>query len=54
MCKDKRHIHDFEPTDSQGYSMICIKCGLEISIYERDSWDKAMKEECHKKSEADK
>ncbi|MDF2879632.1 MAG: hypothetical protein K0R54_189 [Clostridiaceae bacterium] len=39
-------LHEFEPTDSQGYSMECEKCGKPISIYEVEDWDKSLKEEC--------
>lgn len=28
--------HDFEPTDSQGYEMECIRCGRFVSVCNDD------------------
>lgn len=42
----KNLLHDFEPTDSQGYSMECTKCGRTISISEDEDWNKGLEEKC--------
>lgn len=42
----KSQLHIFEPTDSQGYSMECIRCGRVICIDESDCWDRALEENC--------
>lgn len=31
-------LHDWEPTDTQGYEMACLNCGLALSIYHLESW----------------
>lgn len=38
--------HDWEPTDSQGYSMECSKCGLAISIHQAESWNANLEADC--------
>jgi hypothetical protein len=42
----KRIFHKFEPTDSIGYSMVCVQCGRHIYFEETNDWDKAQEEEC--------
>ena len=37
--------HTFEPTDNQGYSMQCIHCGIEWSVYDK-KWDIIQEEDC--------
>jgi len=50
-CNAKANVekHEWEPTDSQGQSMECVKCGRAVSIYEPEDWDKAHDEECPNK-----
>lgn len=31
--------HKWNPTDTEGHSMECERCGLHISMYEADNWD---------------
>lgn len=50
--KRSRNKHEWEPTDSQGYCMECINCGMYISIYmELDEdgesqWSKEIDADC--------
>lgn len=37
--------HEWEPTDSQGYSMQCSRCGESIYI-EHPSWDEKIDAPC--------
>jgi hypothetical protein len=38
--------HSFEPTDTEGHSMECTKCGRAINIYSPEDWDKGLVEKC--------
>lgn len=42
----KRELHVFEPTDTEGHSMQCIKCGRAISFYEPEDWANGLVEKC--------
>lgn len=48
--------HDFEPTDSQGHTMECTKCGRYVSVYNEDEtdWEKGLNEECPEAIKQDK
>lgn len=49
-CHEKESkSHEFEPVDSQGYTMECLNCGKVININEPEVWDNALKEECTNK-----
>jgi len=38
--------HNWNPTDTQGYDMECSICGLYITIYDAESWDKHLDDIC--------
>lgn len=38
--------HEWAPTDSQGYSMECLRCGIRICIYDTEGWDHAIYSPC--------
>lgn len=38
--------HDWEPTDNQGHSMECVRCGIYIGISEPEIWNEHLNAEC--------
>ena len=38
--------HKWEPTDTEGHSMVCEQCGLHISMYEAENWDEHVDGTC--------
>lgn len=51
LVKKEDDLHCFEPTDSQGYSMTCTKCGDEVSFFTAAEWEEKNKSTCNPKEE---
>ena len=47
MNSKNNKLHEFEPTDSQGWEMQCLKCGKEINIFQVKEYEEALKEKCN-------
>ena len=43
--------HEWEPVDSQGYSMECLKCGTYIGMQDVEEWNKHLNANCSGKME---
>lgn len=49
MTENKKH--EWESTDSQGYSMECVKCGEYIGLQDNENWNKHLNADCPKSDE---
>ena len=38
--------HEWEPVDSQGYSMECLNCDTHIGIQDAEAWNKELNATC--------
>jgi predicted nucleotidyltransferase len=45
-----QYLHDWEPTDSQWYTMECTCCGKSINLYEQNEWNREINGICEGKN----